>query len=136
MSWSASSDTSRQRRRRNSLARAAIVRMLQSMTPRRYVPPVLDPALRTVHRVTDRFVPEVTRKPSRVWTLFRDIPKTPEETAKFVPAHNVNAFIEDSMHDWTWKEGRGLNYFSRVAEPKDTRYEVWILCEYAAEVQP
>lgn len=59
-------------------------------------------------------------KPKRIWTLFGE--KSPE--LPFVPVHNVNAFLEDFVHDWNWAGGK-LRYYSRV-----TDRPVWILLEY------
>jgi len=75
-----------------------------------------------VHFVgSDRKVP-VGGKPKRVWTLFHEGEQPPE--LPVVPQHNVNAFLEDHIHDWDWRGGT-LRYYSRVA--KDS---VWILCEF------
>lgn len=41
------------------------------------------------------------------------------------PKHNVNAFMEDFLHDWRYKDG-WLHYFSRVVGQG-----VWLLIEYA-----
>jgi hypothetical protein len=46
----------------------------------------------------------------------------------FFPRHNVNAFMEDYIHDWNVRvfEGQAyLDYYSRVADRP-----VWVLLEY------
>ena len=62
-------------------------------------------------------------EPKRVWTLFHDIggvaPSLP-----IVPRHHGNAFLEDRIHDWNWKNGL-FRYGSRVASGK-----VWLLLEF------
>ncbi len=59
-------------------------------------------------------------KPTRVWTILDDA----KPTLPMVPVHNVNAFLEDFMHDWNWRNAK-LRYSSRVTEGNN-----WILCEW------
>jgi len=83
--------------------------------------PVVD--RQEVHWVPkDRRVP-LSEKPYRVWTLYEhDESSRPE--LPMTPRHNVNAFLEDQIHDWNYVQGK-LVYYSRV-----THSEVWILVEY------
>lgn len=63
------------------------------------------------------------RMPRRIWTLIQ----RGEETTPVLPIkpqHNVNAFLEDPMHDWVVRNGE-LHYASRVAGGP-----VWILLEF------
>lgn len=64
-------------------------------------------------------------KPKRVWTLFDQMeePDNPP-TLPIVPRHNVNAFIEDRIHDWDVHDGR-IVYYSRV-----TPGGCWLLLEF------
>lgn len=55
--------------------------------------------------------PYTGERPSRVWTLI-------------VPRHNVNAFVEDEMHDWNIRN-EVFRYASRVSEGS-----VWLLLEF------
>ena len=67
---------------------------------------------------------ELPERPSRVWTLYEyEDENTPPELP-YAPQHMRNAFLEDFMHDWTWRNGQ-FRYFSRV-----TRGRVWLLLEY------
>lgn len=64
------------------------------------------------------------REPDRVWTLFLvreegDLPELPMK-----PQHRVNAFLEDKIHDWNWRNGK-FRYVSRVSDG-----EQWLLLEY------
>lgn len=63
-------------------------------------------------------------KPSRVYTLLLPhADKAP--TLPIQPAHGRNAFLEEHVHDWSWRDGV-FHYYSRIAnEP------VWLLLEYA-----
>jgi hypothetical protein len=70
---------------------------------------------------------DVAQEPYRVWTLMSEtnedatvVPSLPIE-----PAHLKNAFLEDKLHDWSWRAGK-LRYYSRVA-----LHNVWILVEFA-----
>lgn len=67
---------------------------------------------------------EMKDEPTRVWTLFtqKDSESPPE--LPIAPTHNLNAFLEDRVHDWNWAKGR-FRYGSRVAKGK-----VWLLLEY------
>lgn len=68
-------------------------------------------------------------EPSRVWTLFNETDESNPPALPIGPVHRVNAFAEDYVHDWNWRNyGRGpamLDYFSRVADGP-----VWILLEF------
>ena len=71
----------------------------------------------------------VPKKPDRVWTLFRPPEGWPEEGPRLpiVPVHHHNAFLEDYVHDWNWRDGI-MRYYSRV-----TIGRVWLLLEYKTE---
>ena len=63
-------------------------------------------------------------KPSRVWTLPTQCDEAARPTLPYTPMHGYNAFLEDEMHDWTWRGGV-FRYRSRVAGSP-----VWVLLEY------
>lgn len=64
-------------------------------------------------------------KPKRLWTLFDQMGKPDEPPAlPLQPRHNVNAFIEDHVHDWVFRKGR-IVYYSRA-----TLGGCWVLAEY------
>lgn len=66
----------------------------------------------------------------RVWTLFaKSHPKMKPDTS-VEPIHNVNAFLEDHIHDWYLTKNDELRYYSRVCG-----HNVWILIQYL-EPQP
>lgn len=67
----------------------------------------------------------VDEKPKRLWTLFASPEAQP--TLPIVPIHHHNAFLEDYLHDWNWRNGE-LRYGSRV-----TSGRVWLLLEYEQE---
>lgn len=68
---------------------------------------------------------EVDEEPQRVWTLFANRGEEANPPALPIsPRHNVNAFLEDKVHDWNWKRGK-FRYASRVCEGR-----VWLLLEY------
>lgn len=48
---------------------------------------------------------QLAEKPKQVWSLI-DEDKFKELGLK----HNVTAFIEDSMHDWRWEDGKLFFY--------------------------
>lgn len=62
-------------------------------------------------------------KPSCLWTLCDNDPRCVPDLP-FHPHHNVNAFLEDFIHDWNIRCGE-LIYRSRVAHGP-----TWILLEY------
>jgi len=68
---------------------------------------------------------DLPEKPSRVWTLFRHTDENEPPELPIVPSHFHNAFLEDYVHDWKWRNGK-FRYFSRVTEGP-----VWLLLEYA-----
>jgi hypothetical protein len=58
----------------------------------------------------------LAEKPKQVWTLLNE--------SGFLEnglQHNVNGFIEDSMHDWTWQDGtfRFYGHSGRRGEKHD-----------------
>lgn len=65
-------------------------------------------------------------RPFRLWTLYQCTDPQVHPVLPFVPQHNVNAFLEDHMHDWILHRGK-LKYFSRVVGPGEG---VWLLLEY------
>lgn len=81
--------------------------------------------MRIGHRTPPVDVPGEQEKPARVWTLYRHTDPDAPPPLPFVPRHHVNAFLEDYVHDWTWRAGR-LHYGSRAVPGK-----VWLLLEYA-----
>jgi hypothetical protein len=68
----------------------------------------------------------VAKKPSTVWTLYTQRGEADRPAIPFKPQHNVNAFLEDYVHDWEWANGK-LRYYSRVVGAQDG---VWLLLEY------
>lgn len=74
-------------------------------------------------KAADR-VAEVSQAPSRIWTLLfeRNAEKKPD--LPVIPIHNKNAFLEDHIHDWIWRNGV-LRYYSRLNEGG-----TWALLEY------
>lgn len=69
-----------------------------------------------------KFLDGLPGKPKRVWTVFPGV----DRDKPFTPKHMSNAFLEDYVHDWTWRGDR-LRYFSRVVDPEDS---VWLFCEF------
>lgn len=67
---------------------------------------------------------DVAEKPTRVWTLYLHRDPAAVPILPYEPLHNVNAFLEDQIHDWIWRDGR-LKYYSRVIDGR-----VWLLLEY------
>jgi hypothetical protein len=70
-------------------------------------------------------VPLPEGEPDRVWTLFRETDENKPPALPIVPAHRVNAFMEDYMHDWNVDHKGNFRYASRV-----TDQPVWVLLEY------
>lgn len=68
---------------------------------------------------------DLVQKPWRIWTLLvPNAKRTDPPSLPIEPQHNVNAFLEDETHDWTWRAGR-LRYYTRVADRS-----VWLLIVY------
>jgi len=65
---------------------------------------------------------QLSECPQRVWTLQNQNPSLPIQ-----PVHGRNAFLEDKVHDWDWKNSR-IKYYSRLAE-----CNVWILVEFGQD---
>lgn len=65
-----------------------------------------------------------TNCPTRIWTAFRNVDPGVPPQLPFAPHHGVNAFLEDKVHDWQWRNGV-LHYYSRVADRP-----VWLLIEF------
>lgn len=63
-------------------------------------------------------------KPKHLWTLFREQDESKKPELPFKPVHHHNAFIEDRIHDYEFRNGE-LQYFSHVADKP-----VWILLEF------
>jgi len=62
-------------------------------------------------------------EPVRLWTLFLERNQAVPPLLPFTPAHQVNAFIEDKLHDWMWRHGK-LRYYTRVMD-----CSCWVLVE-------
>lgn len=62
----------------------------------------------------------------RIWTLFLNMDSEEKPGLPIKPVHNVNAFLEDYVHDWVYRNGI-LRYFSRAVHSN-----VWILIEHKA----
>lgn len=77
-----------------------------------------------VHWVPESRRVQLSERPFRVWTLFHSEQTPP--ALPIQPLHNVNAFLEDKLHDWNIDNKNMLRYYSRVA-----LNSVWILVEYA-----
>jgi hypothetical protein len=73
--------------------------------------------------------PERTAVNTRVWTLYPYSDPDVRPELPYQPVHNVNAFLEDYVHDWTHRQGI-LQYGSRVSGGK-----IWILVEDLQPVQ-
>jgi hypothetical protein len=72
------------------------------------------------------FVPvQLDKRPDRIWTLYfeQDASKTP--ALPITPAHNVNAFMEDYVHDWNFERDGRLRYYTRIMDRS-----CWILLEF------
>lgn len=69
-------------------------------------------------------VPYTGERPSRVWTLIGPTQESERPSLPIVPRHNVNAFVEDEIHDWNIRNGV-FRYASRVSEGS-----VWLLLEF------
>lgn len=69
-------------------------------------------------------VADLASRPTRIWTLVREQDRRRPPALPIAPEHGVNAFMEDEIHDWSWKAGK-LRFFSRVADRS-----VWLLLEY------
>lgn len=71
----------------------------------------------------------IAERPGRVWTLYRESDENKPPVLPIIPVHNVNAFLEDYVHDWNEVRGKDgklmLDYSSRVIDRP-----VWILLEY------
>jgi hypothetical protein len=65
---------------------------------------------------------EMAKKPDRVWTVLVQEPEIP-----FEPVHFENAFLEDYVHDWDWRNGWFRYYGCARGEHED----VTIFVEYA-----
>ena len=66
------------------------------------------------------------QRPGRLWTLYPHMDEQEPPTAPYIPQHNVNAFLEDRIHDWDWSGGK-LRYYSRVIGAQEG---VWLLLEW------
>jgi hypothetical protein len=66
------------------------------------------------------------QKPTHMWTLYPHMDESQPPTLPYQPQHNVNAFLEDRVHDWDWSGGR-LRYYSRVVNAQEG---VWLLLEW------
>ncbi len=70
----------------------------------------------------------LAEKPTKVWTLFKELDEIAPPKLPIFPTHRQNAFAEDYVHDWNWRNGM-LDFSSRVADGP-----VWVLCEYAVHL--
>lgn len=68
-----------------------------------------------------------TARTLRIWTLIQFSDPNVVPPLPIVPAHNVNAFLEDYVHDWNHSKNV-LRYYSRVVHS-----QVWILVEFLKE---
>ncbi len=66
----------------------------------------------------------VERGNLRIWTLYPHTDPDNRPELPYQPVHNVNAFLEDYVHDWN-VQGGVLKYYSRVIHS-----DVWILIEH------
>ena len=64
------------------------------------------------------------KNPFRVWTLLRENDKMNPPKLPISPVHLQNAFLEENIHDYRYRNGT-LRYSSRVVDDC-----VWILVEY------
>jgi hypothetical protein len=75
------------------------------------------------HKLADP-VPFEGQQPTRVWTLYRHTDPDHKPPLPYSPTHNVNAFMEDVIHNWSVSQGM-FRYRSRVCEDP-----VWLLLEW------
>jgi hypothetical protein len=92
-------------------------------------PKVVDQEVVWVRGVGDKV--RLKEHPYRVWTLYNEINPLKKPKLPIQPKHNRNAFMEDYVHDWTYRNGV-FSYNSHVmdAERRDSD-GAWILIEYA-----
>lgn len=62
--------------------------------------------------------------PKRLWTLFMYFDENQLPSDSIYPRHNVNAFLEDRIHDWDVRNG-ALHYYSRISQGGN-----WLLLEF------
>ena len=61
-----------------------------------------------------------------MWTLYGHTDQSKAPELPFIPAHNVNSFLEDPVHDWDYRpKSKTLKYYSRVTEGG-----CWLLLEF------
>lgn len=56
---------------------------------------------------------ELAQRPLQVWTLMDE-----EAFLKWGLVHNMSAFIEDSLHDWNYQDGK-LRFYGHSSAPCD-----------------
>jgi len=71
-------------------------------------------------------VVDFDQKPTRMWTLYPYTDERHPPELPYQPQHLKNAFLEDRVHDWDWKNGK-LRYYSRVVGAQEG---VWLLLEF------
>lgn len=66
--------------------------------------------------------------PTTLWSLTSHVDPAAPPALPFRPVHRVNAFVEDSIHDWTHSTSMNeLRYYSRVSTGGH-----WLLLEFEA----
>jgi hypothetical protein len=93
--------------------------MLNAHVPQRYT------VLREFENSSRNTFP-LPEKPLQVWTLIDE-----EKFLQLGLVHNVSAFIEDSVHDWDWEDGKFRFYgHSSAKGEKVDLVLVWVPCLY------
>lgn len=67
---------------------------------------------------------DLAEEPRRVWTLYHHRDPETAPSLPIVPIHFTNAFLEDIVHDWVWRDGK-FWYYTRAIDGR-----VWLLLEY------
>lgn len=67
---------------------------------------------------------DLDEKPDWLWTLVLERDERSEPALPITPVHGRNAFLEDIMHDWNWRNGK-LRYNNGIPNSG-----VWLLLEY------
>lgn len=66
------------------------------------------------------------KRPQRVWTLCLNLEESNKPELPYSPRHHHNAFIEEHLHDWNYRNGM-LTYYSRTM---DVKRGCWLLIEW------
>lgn len=64
----------------------------------------------------------MARKPHRVWLVLDK-----DDLVAYGPRHHRNAFLEDKLHDWDWRDGQ-FTYHAHTSERGET-VELYVVYE-------